>query len=54
MGKGKGQRSEFVSYVKRGSLFIELSGVGLLEGKKALNECSDRIPVPCKIIFLKC
>ncbi|MBZ0201200.1 MAG: 50S ribosomal protein L16 [Ignavibacteriaceae bacterium] len=50
MGKGKGAPEFWVAVVKPGRIMFEISGVSKEIAAEALQSCSYKLPIKCKVV----
>jgi len=53
MGKGKGSIKYWGAFVKQYSILIELSGISVQTGYKALSNAADKLPFKTFIVYQK-
>jgi len=50
MGKGKGEPEYYAAVVKPGTVMYEIGGVPEVDAQLALNRCSHKMPVRCRMV----
>lgn len=50
MGKGKGEVSHWVTFVRPGRIILEVDGIEQEIAREALRKAKDKLPIKCKII----